>query len=272
MQPIKQIEILFNLEQEAESLKDSNVDNPKFKIWKLTVEDRLSMIFGDFNTQSKRFKDIKFERNPTYAEYLAGVKFEKEVFNKGIEDAIILFQAVRGSIEEFGDYSKNEVAEKGMNKIFISHSSRDIEYVEEVVEMLKVIGLSRNQIFCSSFEGYGVELGEDFLERIKSEINSNSIVLFVITPNYFESQISMCEMGAAWVLSKIGIPILIPPLGFDDLRAVIPTIHGLKINDSKKWNSLKYLIQKEFGGIKHDDHTWEPDRDRILNRIEKLIQ
>ena len=52
----------------------------------------------------------------------------------------------------------------GKEKIFISHSSADIDIVEKVIDILEAIGVPSDKIFCSSFEGYGIRLGSDFLQ------------------------------------------------------------------------------------------------------------
>ena len=43
-----------------------------------------------------------------------------------------------------------------MKKIFISHSSEDNKYVEQIVNLLIEMGLDRAQIFCTSLPGYGI--------------------------------------------------------------------------------------------------------------------
>lgn len=86
--------------------------------------------------------------------------------------------------------------EDTLDKIFISHSSLDSQYVEKIIDILEAIGVPSEKIFCSSFEGYGVKLGSDFLEVIKEELNSNVLVLFVLSSNFYSSVVSLCEMGA----------------------------------------------------------------------------
>ena len=65
------------------------------------------------------------------------------------------------------------------NKIFISHSSKDINIVENFVELILILGLGidRDRIFCSSMEGQGVLSGEYIPDRLKQEINSSSLNL-----------------------------------------------------------------------------------------------
>jgi hypothetical protein len=163
-----------------------------------------------------------------------------------------------------------------VEKVFISHSSKDVALVEELINMLEGMGVKPKQIFCSSFEGYGVELGQDFLQRIKDELNNQVLVLFVITNNFYNSPISLCEMGATWVKTSKHIPIVVPPLKYEDVKGVIPLTKGLIINEPQKWNSLKEQIER-WMEIEHvDTSIWERKRNNIIevinSKLEKVIK
>lgn len=164
--------------------------------------------------------------------------------------------------------------EKGntLKKIFISHAIKDKEIVEELIDLLETIGINSTQIFCSSFEGYGIPLGKDFLETIKEELSAEVVVLFVITNNFYESKVCLCEMGAAWALSKGHIPIVVPLLTYADIQGVIPLTQGMLINDVPKLNSLKEKLEDDFGfKQKISLNNWERKRDRFVNNINKFI-
>lgn len=156
-------------------------------------------------------------------------------------------------------------------KIFISHAFKDKDLVGELIDLLENIGLDSHQIFCSSFEGYGIPLGEDFLEIIKTEISSEVFVLFVITENFYNSKVCLCEMGAAWALSKGHIPIVVPPFSYSDIEGVIPKTQGMLINELPKLNSLKEKLEKDFGLQPLNLNSWERKRDRFIKNINKLI-
>ena len=64
-----------------------------------------------------------------------------------------------------------------LKKIFISHATKDKEIIEELIDLLENIGINSAQIFCSSFEGYGIPLGENFLDKIKQELSSEVLGL-----------------------------------------------------------------------------------------------
>ncbi|TOH96971.1 hypothetical protein CGI69_24235 [Vibrio parahaemolyticus] len=162
--------------------------------------------------------------------------------------------------------------DQAINKIFISHASKDADVVEEIIELLEAIGVESNQIFCTSFEGYGIDLGENFLDAIKTELSSDSMVLFLLSENFYKSPVCMCEMGAAWVLSKEHIPIVVPPLTYSDIQGVLPLTQGMLLTDSLKLNSFKEKIEKTFNitnGLSFS--TWERKRDRVCSRLEKIL-
>lgn len=158
-----------------------------------------------------------------------------------------------------------------MKEIFISHSSHDVKYVEKIIDLLEIIGVPSDNIFCSSFDGYGLKLGNDFLEEIKQRLNSDVLVIFILSANFYSSPISLCEMGATWIKTNIHIPILIPPFDYKDIEGVIPTTNGMKINEKLKFNNLKLVIEDFFELKSINSSIWERKRDNIINEIKLFI-
>lgn len=193
-----------------------------------------------------------------------------------IKTGLGVLNAVKEELDESIDFV-NEIemnligdnSHKSLNKIFISHATKDKVIIEEIIELLESIGIDSEQIFCSSFEGYGIPLGENFLDQIKKELSSEVLVLFVLTENFYESKICLCEMGAAWALSKQHIPIVVPPLSYSDIQCVIPLTQGLLINDISKLNSFKERIEQLFNlNNKLSFSTWERKRERFIRDVE----
>jgi hypothetical protein len=158
-------------------------------------------------------------------------------------------------------------------KIFISHASVDKKIVGELLELLHVVGLKHDQIFCTSFNGYhSIGLGERSLDKIKAELTSNEMVLFVLTSNFYSSPVCMAEMGASWVLSARQIPILVPPFGFSDIRGVLSgEIQSMKITEKGKVNELAETVAKVFDLPTPFNATWEDRRNSILERVQVEI-
>jgi hypothetical protein len=129
------------------------------------------------------------------------------------------------------------------NKIFISHSSKDINIVENFVELILILGLgiNRDRIFCSSMEGQGVLSGEYIPDRLKQEINSSCLALLFISKNYKTSEVCINEIGAAWaVLEKQNvIPLLLPEIDFNKLGFLNLNTLGLKLDNAS--SILKFV-------------------------------
>jgi len=158
-----------------------------------------------------------------------------------------------------------------MKKIFISHSSKDVKIVEKIVEMLENMGMNPNDIFCTSLHGYGTEFGEDFLKRIKAELTNKIDVIFVLSKNFYESPICMCEMGAAWVLSDFRIPIIIPPFTFSDIKGVdLDKNTGLAVDDFGSWTSLYNQMYKRHN-IDTNFARWNSKSTVTIKEIKQLL-
>jgi len=198
-----------------------------------------------------------------------------QYFNRDLETSLkminLLIEEIREFPEEIIGNTKDIITNK-CERIFISHSSKDKAVVEELIDIFETIGVSSSQIFCSSFDGYGIPLGEDFLKKIKEEISGNVLVVFAISNNFNDSPVCLCEMGAAWVLSKVNIPIIIPPATYDDMKGVFPLSQGMSINDELKLKLLREQIIEMFELVDQSASIWERKRDRIISRINDKIR
>ena len=106
-------------------------------------------------------------------------------------------------------------------KIFISHSSLDTQIGEKFVDALIELGVDKNLIFYSSRYHTGVEIGKDFHSVIKNQLKNCEIVVFLLTRNFYQSPACLNEMGAAWILEKNILPILLDNLTFNDMKGFI---------------------------------------------------
>ena len=60
-------------------------------------------------------------------------------------------------------------------KIFISHSSKDLDYVIQIVTLLENMGLDQTQVFCSSLPGYGIQIGEDIFDTLRTQFSEHNL-------------------------------------------------------------------------------------------------
>ncbi|HDY7978930.1 TPA: toll/interleukin-1 receptor domain-containing protein [Vibrio vulnificus] len=256
----------------VECCSDSN-----FQSWKHLVERTLVKVFGAQSTEFKHFSELKFFYDPIM--WSIGSDFTNEDLQEFKRSFKILISSIEQYIEELEEQPHlpsidvEVSSDCKTSKVFISHASKDASLVEEVIELLETMGLESHQIFCSSFDGYGINLGENFLETLKQELSSDTLVLFILTKNFYQSPVCLCEMGATWVLAKEHIPIVVPPLDYSDIQGVIPLTQGIKIDDPLKLNLLKEKIEKDFFLVQASSFsTWERKRDRVLSRVSSIIQ
>lgn len=162
------------------------------------------------------------------------------------------------------------------SKLFISHASADIQYVEPLVELLADIGLNSETMFCSSIPDYHIPMDNDIYEYLKNLFNEYDLhVIFVLSDNYYKSAACLNEMGAAWVLQKKYSTILLPDFNYSEIiGAVNPRKIALKLgkcDDEAKTRlkELKRIIEEEFN-LSVPDNRWEKKRDTFIQQIDKI--
>lgn len=159
-------------------------------------------------------------------------------------------------------------------KIFISHSTKDKAYAKALVELFEDIGIQENQMFCSSLREYGVKIGEDIYGRLKSEFNIYDLwVFFILSHNYYNSPASLNEMGAAWVLQKDYLSVLLPGFSFKDIKGAInPNKIGIQLKSPEidaMLNDLKDQICNTFD-CKISQNRWERIRKEFINKVNQI--
>ncbi|MES5866653.1 TIR domain-containing protein [Bacillus cereus group sp. RP32] len=161
-----------------------------------------------------------------------------------------------------------------IDKIFISHASKDVKYVKELVDLLNDIGVQKTSksIFCSSLPGYDIPHGESIYEFLKNELNNNNImVLFVLSDNYYQSAPCLNEMGAAWITSKKYTTVLTPNFKFEQIvGAIDPTKISFKMNDPVGLDKFRDSIIQTLELEDTDYKIWQEDKAKYLSTVSTL--
>lgn len=263
--------ILKDMSSEIEGLKNCSRLDPKFRAWEEKVFRRIIAIYGEGSREYFGFKGINFHLHLGHSREIIQNR-EKAHLQRCFEEATYYFESLIEELELLPKSSlSNQAAPDKVTRIFISHSTNDKYFVEEIINLLSIIGIKDEDIFCTSFEGHSIPLGENFLEVIKEEVSGNVLVFFVLSNNYYESLMSLCEMGAAWALSKKHVPILIPPFDYKDMKGVIPLSQAIKINDPTRWTTLKSQLERLFELTPKTSEIWEDRRNKILLRIQEKL-
>lgn len=162
--------------------------------------------------------------------------------------------------------------EKFLEKVFISHSSKDKEVVTSFVQVLEVIGIKPENIFCTSLEGYGTGLGNNFIEEIETRLDENVLVFFMLSDNFYKSPMCLIEMGAAWAKTKSQISVAISPFELGKIEGVFKHFQGIKIDDELHYDMLKETLEAKFGLDPIRPLVWGPKRNIFLNMIKQQLK
>lgn len=156
---------------------------------------------------------------------------------------------------------------KYFDRVFISHSSKDVDVVQPFVELLASIGMTNKNLFCSSVNGYGIPQRENIYDYLKREFtDKNTFVILMLSDNYYESKPSLNEMGAAWVMSKEYVSILIKGFGFDKIQGAADSQKiGFGFDEKYRLDEFYANLVKELR-LTHTSN-WPTYRDRFLAKI-----
>lgn len=156
--------------------------------------------------------------------------------------------------------------------VFVSHAVKDTKIAAEIVDLIEQgIGVPEAEIFCSSLPGYGIPTGKTFVTYMKEQMLEPKVVILLLTPSYFESKFCLSELGAAWVKSHYIFPILVPPLGYDDVKDVLLGTQVSKITDDIKYNELRDYLSQEVNLDAKSATKWDTKRRNFLKTIEPLL-
>lgn len=153
------------------------------------------------------------------------------------------------------------------HKVFISHSSEDKNLIDDFVDKVLRLscGLNTTDIIYTSRQNTGVELGDNIPEYIQTNLQTCSLVLFMISPNYRKSEVCLNEMGAAWALNKKTISILLPGVSFNSLGWLTSLDKAIKIDDPEGLDKLaSTLCRKNL-----DITDWNRQKELFINTCSK---
>ena len=216
---------------------------------------------------------------------LCGKRLDGFTEKKYFIELVGKLQAIRKHIDKYYPAEKevpelsqsqggaSEVKKKPL--IFISHSSKNKDQVAKIADLLRSINLSpRRDIFCSSLPGYGIPNGANIFDFLRERfLNYDLHIIFVHSPEYYESPVSLNEMGAAWVLRANATSLLLPGFDFSGMKGVIGSdciaikLDGDRSEVKDRLNQLRRELESEFDISDNEDIIWEEARDKFISEI-----
>lgn len=176
--------------------------------------------------------------------------------------------------------TKQEIAKSTDNDkktplVFISHTHEDEAFVIALVNLLEDMGFTKNTLFCSSVREYGIPLSGDIFETIRGLFYKHDLyVIFVLSPRFYGSAVSLNEMGAAWVLKTGFCSFLTNDIEYGKMKGVVNNAKiSIKVNDKEAptlLNDLYKHLASVFSLQEMDMNKWERKRDQFLAVVQNL--
>ena len=155
-------------------------------------------------------------------------------------------------------------------RLFVSHSVADKALVDAIIDLLEVgMGIASVDIFCSSFDEQGIPPGQDFGPYMRERLQKAEAVLAIVSPQYYESPFCFCETGGAWVSGKPFVPLLVEPVGYDDLRGALYGKQGLLMSVPEKLDALRDALS--FLG-ESKTTRWNRKKEKFLEELPGLLK
>lgn len=135
-------------------------------------------------------------------------------------------------------------------KIFISHTSRNKFYGDKLVDLLRSVGVKENEIIFTSNTAYGIPVGQNIFNWLKSQISEKPFVIYLLSEEYYQSIACLNEMGAAWIIENKHAALFTPNFNLSSKEfqsgALDPREIGFYITDEERILSFLHLISEDF--------------------------
>lgn len=135
-------------------------------------------------------------------------------------------------------------------KLFISHSSKNSDYGNALVELLTGVGVHGDNIIFTSNDAYGIPIGQNIFNWLKNRINEKPHVIYLLSPQYYSSVACLNEMGAAWVVENEHTMIFTPDFNLRSYEfqngALDPREIGFYINNQDRLTAFLDSLKKDF--------------------------
>ena len=252
---------IYQLALRCKRISDERIDTDKNRIHYRNILFTDYTVKGDIDEYLDAIGELYVAIIDKYPAISHGLRQHKEMFR---DENIIHFTALKAIVNCILALEK----ERSAKKIFISHSSKDKDIIEKFTDnILQLgIGLSHEDIFCTSIEDMGIKNGEDIREHIRNNVQSADFSFLMISKNYKESEICLNEMGAVWAANHRVKYYLLPDVDFKEIGWLCDVKKAERLNDSVALDSLERELTS-FYDLPHRGDAWSRQRHSFLEYL-----
>ena len=173
-------------------------------------------------------------------------------------------------------HRQRRVVVSNRNHVFVSHSSDNREIVGHFVQLILQLGIEipAPQIFYSSSvdSRQRPRMGTYFMPEIRRKASESAVLVALISKEFYESPMCMCEIGAAWALLPDGfIPVLVGT-DYSNLKAILEGMQVMKLRGKDELNDIKDRLCEILQIDQPPSAVWERNRDAFLVKWDEWVK
>ena len=238
--------------------------------WETETRELLRVLYGEDSRQVTDFLECTRGKH----QYM---KFREELHEE-LNRCIAFLKALLKVEGMKYQMASQQPKEERLNPplVFISHAELDKEFANEIVTLLEFIGIKgKENLLCTSVDGYRIPLGKDIVEYLRYVFNSYKLFVIILhTHNYYDSIVCLNEMGAAWALKTQYYSVLAPDFEFSEMSGVVNNKEiAIKIGADDceaRVNQLKNKLVDFFGLPNPNEDRWPYYRNMFISNCLKF--
>lgn len=152
-----------------------------------------------------------------------------------------------------------------MIRLFISHAEEDKRLTECLLDLFHIaLNLRTDEIRCTSVYGYGFRGGDDFDERIRSEVTTSAAFLVIVSNASSQSPYVLFEVGARWGARNPLMPLLSPGTDSKSLSGPLAGLNALRADNRPQLQQLVRELAGTLGAMLSPADAYDRHIERIL--------
>jgi hypothetical protein len=208
-----------------------------------------------------RVPSIRFFGDESDAEILASLGLLSRSMGRG---GSVTYRVLPQAIETHRQRERHVMTKV---RLFISHSSRDSSLAENLIHLFRdALGLSAEEIRCTSVDGYRLSGGADTDEQLRHEIADTETFVGLLSPSSIRSTYVIFELGARWGLKKHLVPLLAPGLSASSLEGPVASLNALSCGSSSQLHQLVSELAENLDVPLRSPAAYQPWIERISQR------
>ena len=134
-----------------------------------------------------------------------------------------------------------------MPAVFISHSSIDAPLAQALVDLFTGVGISPQEIRCTSLPGYQLDPGVQVGSKLRTELRRTRCVIGLLTPSSLESSWVLAELGCAWGLGKQTYILLSDGVKLSEVPGPLRDVAATTLSSATEMAHLIERVNRQLG-------------------------